>query len=67
MITKPSKSRPNTTGKKDKKNEKKKDDKKKKAKDKSKKAKEDPNARGAFDYTSSKKRISDKVYKAKGK
>ncbi|OMF48722.1 hypothetical protein [Paenibacillus peoriae] len=67
VITKSSKSRPNTSGKKDKKNDKKKNDKKKKAKDKSKKAKEDPNARGAFDYTGSKKRISDKVSKAKGK
>lgn len=67
VITKSSKSRPNTSGKKDKKNKKKKDDKKKKANDKSKKAKEDPNAKGSFDYTSSKKRISDKVSKAKGK
>lgn len=53
IITKSSKSRPNTTAKKSKKNNKK--------SNKSKNKKVDKNAKGSFDYTAQKKKISNKV------
>lgn len=59
IITKASKSRPNTTAKSDKKNKKKKTDKQKKAEDKKKSKEAADNARGAFDYTAQRKKISD--------
>ncbi|MHA2856930.1 hypothetical protein ACXZ7E_23215 [Paenibacillus lautus] len=62
IITKASKSRPNTTAKSDKKNKKKSSDKKKKTEDKKKsKAAKDAadNATGAFDYTAQRKKISE--------
>jgi len=65
IITKSSKSRPNTTGKKDAKNKKKTSEKAKKAKDKSKKAKD--NAKGSFNYSDQKSRISSKNASVKGK
>lgn len=69
IITKSSKSRPNTTGKKDKKNKKNTSKKAKKAKDKSKKAKDKAkdNAKGSFNYSSQKSRISSKNASVKGK
>ncbi|MCI1776579.1 MULTISPECIES: hypothetical protein [Paenibacillus] len=66
IITKASKSRPNTTAKSDKKNKKKSSEKKKKAeaKKKSKAAKENAdNAKGAFDYTAQRNKISSALAK----
>ncbi|WP_340394927.1 hypothetical protein [Paenibacillus sp. FSL E2-0177] len=63
IITKSSKSRPNTTGKTDKKNKTKKNEKSKKAEEKKKKNEEKKstaNAKGTFDYLAQKERILDK-------
>ncbi|MEK4106865.1 hypothetical protein NST28_22465 [Paenibacillus sp. FSL R10-2791] len=63
IITKSSKSRPNTTGKTDKKNKTKKSEKSKKAEEKKKKNEEKKstaNAKGNFDYLAQKERILDK-------
>lgn len=63
IITKSSKSRPNTTGKTDKKNKTKKNEKSKKAEEKKKKNEEKKstaNAKGNFDYLAQKERILDK-------
>ncbi|GGF82647.1 hypothetical protein GCM10010912_29700 [Paenibacillus albidus] len=68
IITKSSKSRPNTTGKTDKKNDKKKSEKSKKADEKQKKSEEKDaaaNAKGNFDYLAQKERILDKTSKVK--
>lgn len=59
IITKASKSRPNTTAKSDKKNKKKKSEKQKKAEDKKKSKEAADNAKGAFDYTAQRRKISD--------
>lgn len=59
IITKASKSRPNTTAKSDKKDKKKKTDKQKKAEDKKKSKEAADNATGAFDYSAQRKKISD--------
>jgi hypothetical protein len=63
IITKSSKSRPNTTSKTSKKNQKK--DKNKKS-DKNKKKKDDPNKKGSFDYIAQKNRIASKNNKVRG-
>ncbi|MEK3943550.1 hypothetical protein [Paenibacillus sp. FSL H3-0310] len=68
IITKSSKSRPNTTGKTDKKNETKKSEKLKKAEEKKKKNEEKKstaNAKGNFDYLAQKERILDKNFSVK--
>lgn len=62
IITKAAKSRPNTSNKTDKKNEK-----SKSAKAKAAEKKVDANAKGDFDYISQKKRIEEKNNSAKGK